>query len=101
MNDHIKINNVLSAPFMIEKGMKQGRVLALTLFTLFLAAVFVHLFANDVPNDICIRVRIDGGFFNPCRLTADSKIFNKFIGEFLHADVCAFDTIQLLISSTL
>ena len=78
-----------SDPFPVTNGVKQGCVLASTLFSMF-SAMLTDAF-EDGDNDIPIRYRFDGKFFNPRRLQAKSKMQTEALDEFLFADVMAKD----------
>ena len=76
-------------PFPINCGVKQGCVLAPSLFNLFLAAVFVVADMSTVQG-VHLTSRTDGKLFNLARLKAKTKVqLNKVI-ELLYADDTAF-----------
>ena len=78
----------LSEPFAVTNGVKQGCVLAPTLFSMVFAAMLMDAYDNKDP-DITIRYQMDGSIFNLRRLQAKTKIKNQPIREFLFADDCA------------
>ena len=73
--------------------MKQGCVLAPTLFTIFLAAVLKSM--PEELGDIYIRTRGDGDLYNLRRLKAKSKTREQLIQELLFADDSALVTHSL------
>ena len=62
-----------SGSFNINTGVKQGCVIAPTLFSIFLAA-FISLAAVDQANGVGIIHRTDGELFNMRRLKANTKV---------------------------
>ena len=62
-----------SDPFSVTNGVKQGCVLASTLFSMMFSAMLTDAFQDD-DNGIPIRYRFDGKLFNPRRLQAKSKV---------------------------
>ena len=80
-----------SDPFPVTNGVKQGCVLASTLFSMMFSAMLTDAF-QDGDNGIPIRYRFDGKRFNLRRLQAKSKVQTEVssIGwclfEFLFAD---------------
>ena len=74
-----------SGPFPVTNGVKQGCVLASTLFSMMFSVTLTNAF-QDVDNGIPIRYRFDGKLFNPSRLQAKSKVQTEVQDEFLFAD---------------
>ena len=62
-----------SDPFPVTNGVKQGCVLASTLFSMMFSAMPTDVF-QDGDNSIPIRYRFDGKLFNLRRLQAKSKV---------------------------
>ena len=62
-----------SDPFPVTNGVKQGCVLASTLFSMMFSAMLTDAF-QDGDNGIPIRYRFDGKLFNLRRLQAKSKV---------------------------
>ena len=87
----VKYNRSLSDSFPISNGVKQGCVLAPTLFSTFLS-IMLREAKDDLPDGIYIRFRIDGSHFNLRRLLACTKTIEKLITELLFADDCALLT---------
>ncbi|CAH1266638.1 Hypp3464 [Branchiostoma lanceolatum] len=84
----VKHKGDLSDPFPIENGVKQGCVLAPTLFAIFFSMMLRE--AKEDPSEgIYIRFRTDGSVFNLQRLLARTKTLEALILELLFADDCA------------
>ena len=81
-------NDCVSDPFPVTNGVKQGCVLAPTLFSLLFATMlFSALSQTDAG--ITIRYRTDGRFFDLRRLKARTKVAEEIVRDFLFADDCA------------
>ena len=77
-----------SDPFPVTNGVKQGRVLASTLFSKMFSAVLTDAF-QDRDDGIPIRYRFDRKRFNLRRLQAKSNVQTEVLDEFLFADEMA------------
>ena len=75
----------LSDPFPMTNGVKQGCVLAPTLFSMMFSAMLTAAF-KDGDNGIPIRYRFDGKLFNLRRLQAKFKVQAEVLDEFLFSD---------------
>ena len=75
----------VSDPFPVTNGVKQGCVLAPTLFSMMFSAMLTAAF-QDGDNVIPIRYRFDGKLCNLRRLQAKSKVQKEVLDEFLFAD---------------
>ena len=75
---------VASFPFPVTNGVKQGCVLASTLFSMMFSAMLTDAF-QDGGKGIPIRYRLDGKLFKR-RLQAKSKVQTEVLDEFLFAD---------------
>ena len=73
-----------SDPFPVTNGVKQGCVLASTLFSMMFSAMLTDAF-QDGDNSVPIRYRFDGKLFNLGRLQAKSKVQPEVLDEFLFA----------------
>ena len=76
-----------SRSFYINTGVKQGCVIAPTLFSIFLAA-FISLAALDQTKGVGIIYRTDGELFNMRRLKAKQKVKATSIVDLQYADDC-------------
>ena len=65
-------------PFLVTNVVKQGCVLASTLFSMMFSAMFTGTF-QDGDNSIPIRCRFDGKLFNLRRLQAKSEVLDEFL----------------------
>ena len=72
-------------PFKVETGVKQGCIIAPTLFAVFIAAI-IHLVGHSLPPGVQITYRTDGRLFNLNRFKAKSKISRTSIVELQYAD---------------
>src|ERR1700754_5109922 len=79
-----------SAPFLVTNGVKQGCVLAPTLFSLMFSAMLTDAFQDDAPG-IDIKYRTDGKLFNLRRLQAKTLVHIARLRDFLFADDCALN----------
>ena len=87
----IRLNNDLSEPFPITNGVKQGCVLAPTLFSIFFSMMLKQA-TDDLEEDedfIYIRYRLDGSLFNIRRLQAHMKTCERLIMDLLFAEDAA------------
>ena len=73
---------LLSGPFEVRVGVKQGCVLAPLLFNIYLADVTLLCY-NLIRqvDDITYRYRLDDSFLNLCRLQAQTKTWTDFISS--------------------
>ncbi|PFX12887.1 hypothetical protein AWC38_SpisGene23083 [Stylophora pistillata] len=90
-----------SEAFDINSGVKQGCVLAPTLFNIF-SLILNHAFKSSEER-ILIRSRSDGRLFNPARLRAKTKVRKVAIRDLLFADDVALvargaEKLQLLLN---
>lgn len=85
----VSANGEQSDFFPVSCGVKQGCVLAPTLFAIYFAAV-VSETIQKVPTGIHIRFRTDGMLFNLSRLKARTKVSYKMITEIMYADDLCF-----------
>ena len=79
-----------SEAFPVTNGVKQGCVLAPTLFSMMFSAMLTDAFRDYEPG-INIKFRTDGKLFNPRRLQAVTKVKETVLRDFLFADDCALN----------
>ena len=79
-----------SEAFPVTNGVKQGCVLAPTLFSMMFSAMLTDAF-RDCEDGIHLRYRTDGKLHNLRRLQAVTKVKETVIREFLFADDCALN----------
>ena len=87
----VQFNGSCSEPFSINSGVKQGCVLAPTLFGIFFALLLKHSFGTATEG-IYLRTRSDGKLFNLSRLKAKTKVREVLIRDMLFADDAALAT---------
>jgi len=91
MKGTVVFDGSTSDAFKIKNGVKQGCVLAPTLFGIFFAVLLKHAFGSATEG-IYLRTRGDGKLFNLSRLRAKTKTQLKHLRDFLFADDAAFTT---------
>ena len=74
-----------SDPIPVTNGVKQGCILALTLFTMVFSAMLIDAF-QDGDNGIPMRYRFNGKLFNLRMLQTKPKVQTEVLDEFLFAD---------------
>ena len=86
----VRVNSDLSEPFPITNGVKQGCVLAPTLFSIFFS-MMLRQATEDLDDEeaVYIRYRLDGSLFNLRRLRAHTKTLEQLIRDLLFADDAA------------
>ena len=88
MKGVVEFDGSTSEPFNITSGVKQGCVLAPTLFGIFFAIMLQQAF-KDTSEGVYIHSRTDGSLFNTARLKAKTKITKSLIRDLLFADDAA------------
>ena len=78
----VKNDGEFSDLFLVTNGVKQGCVLASTLFSMMFSAILTDAF-QDGDNGIPIRYRFDGKLFNLRRLQAKFKVQTEVLDELL------------------
>ena len=97
MTEKVVVGRDISSLFNINHGVKQGCVLAPTLFTIYLAAVLETMSLNP-KGDVYIRTRTYGKLFNLARLKASTKTKEQCVRELLYADdsaLVAIDPVEM------
>ena len=84
MKATIQYEGSVSEPFNIKSGVKQGCVLAQSLFSLLLK----HAFGTSTEG-VYMHIRSDGKLYNIARLRAKTKIRKTTIRDMLFADDAA------------
>ena len=80
MQARVSAGGILSDPFQVTVGVKQGCVLAPVIFNIFMAAItLLTRHKLDQDNGIAFRYRLDGSVFNLNRLKAPTKTRNGVI----------------------
>ena len=87
----VKHSGSLLGSFPIANGVKQGCVLAPTLFSIFFSSLLREAKEN-LPDGIYIRSQTDVSLFNLWHLLARTKIIEELITELLFADDCTLLT---------
>lgn len=88
MQATVQFEGTCSDLFDITIGVKQGCVLAPTLFGIFFSVLLQHAFPD--PTGISLSSRSDGSLFNLARLRAKTKVRQVLIRELLYADDAVF-----------
>ena len=88
MQSTVCFNGATSEAFPVSSGVKQGCVLAPTLFGIFFSMLLQYAF-KDCSEGIYIHTRADGRLFNIARLRAKTKVTKVLIREMLFADDAA------------
>ncbi|BHF68406.1 hypothetical protein SprV_0301144000 [Sparganum proliferum] len=84
-------NGAVSEAFAVTNGVKQGCVLAPTLFSLMFSAMLMDAYRDERPG-IRIAYRTDGQLLNQRRLQFQSRVSTTMVHELLFADDCALNT---------
>ncbi|XP_076065288.1 uncharacterized protein LOC143039298 [Oratosquilla oratoria] len=92
LRGQVRLNGDLSEPFHISNGVKQGCILAPTLFSIFFR--MMHKQATEDLDDedgVYVSYRLDGSLFNLRRLQAHIETLERLIQDLLFADNAALD----------
>ena len=85
MKGTVQFNGNLSEPFDMHSGVKQGCVLAPTLFGIFFTLLLRHAFGT-AQEGIYLWTRSDGSLFNLACLKLRTKVCEALIRDMLFAD---------------
>lgn len=88
MMSTVQFDGDISTEFGVKSGVKQGCVLAPTLFGIFFALLLKHAF-NSSEDGVYLHSRSDGSLFNLSRLRAKTKVRKVLIRDMLFADDAA------------
>ena len=88
MKATVQFDGSTSDSFDINSGVKQGCVLAPTLFSIYFAVLLENAFKTS-PGDVYLKWRTDGSLFNLSRLKASTKTTTSKIRDLLFADDAA------------
>ncbi|VDL95924.1 unnamed protein product [Schistocephalus solidus] len=91
MMARVSDNGTVSEALAVTNGVKQGCVLAPTLFSLMFSAMLVDAYRDERPW-IRIAYRMDGQLLNQRRMHFRSRVSTATIHELLFADDCALKT---------
>lgn len=84
----IQYDGSMSEPFDIKSGVKQGCVLAPTLFGILFSLLLKHAFGNSTKG-VYMHTRSDGRLYNIARLRAKTKVRKIIIRDMVFADDAA------------
>nr|VZI17359.1 unnamed protein product [Spirometra erinaceieuropaei] len=84
-------NGAISEAFAVTNGVKQGCVLAPTLFSLMFSAMLMDAYRDERPR-IRIAYRTDGHLLNQRRMNFQSRVSTTAVHELLFADDCVLNT---------
>nr|VZI43743.1 unnamed protein product [Spirometra erinaceieuropaei] len=84
-------NGAVSEAFAVTNGVKQGCVLAPTLFSLLFSVMLIDAYRDERPG-IRIAYRTDGHLLNHRRMNFQSRVSTATVHELLFADDCALNT---------
>ncbi|XP_047470539.1 uncharacterized protein LOC125026277 [Penaeus chinensis] len=102
MKGTVQFDDRTSDSFDIRGGVKQGCILAPTLFGIFFAMLLEYAFRTS-PGDVFLHWRTDGSLFNITRLKAKTKISSSLLRDLLFADDAALvahngNTLQIMMN---
>ena len=89
MKASVKLKGELSSQFQVNNGVKQGCVLAPTLFSIFLSVVLHHAF-NDCNKGVWIQSRPGADLFNVNQYKSTTRTRRVLVRELMFADDTAF-----------
>ncbi|BHF78320.1 hypothetical protein SprV_0602143300 [Sparganum proliferum] len=87
-------NGAVSEAFAVTNGVKQGCVLAPTLFSIMFSAMLMDAYRDERHPGIRIEYRTDGHLLNQRRMHFQSRVSTTTVHELLFADDCALNAIS-------
>ena len=90
MNARVQDGGAFSEPFPVTNGVKQGCVLAPTLFSIMFSAMLSDAFREETIG-VELLYRTDGSVFNSRRMHTKTKVHKDVARDFLFADDCALN----------
>nr|VZI31711.1 unnamed protein product [Spirometra erinaceieuropaei] len=91
MLTRITDNGSVLETFAVANGVKQGCVLAPTLFSLMFSAMLIDAYRDERPG-IRIAYKTNGHILNQRRMHFQSRVSTTTVHELLFADVCVLNT---------
>ena len=85
MQTRVQNDGEFSEPFEVTNGVKEGCLMAPTLFSMMFSAMLMNAF-QDSDTCFLIRYRFDGKIFNLRRLQAKTKMQTDVLDEVLYVD---------------
>ncbi|BHF85383.1 hypothetical protein SprV_1002854700 [Sparganum proliferum] len=85
-------NGAVSEAFAVTHRVKQGCVLAPTLFSLMFSAMLIDAYRDERPAFVHIAYRTDGHLLNQRRMYFKSRVSTTTVYKLLFADECALNT---------
>ncbi|KAL4720978.1 hypothetical protein ACJJTC_013478 [Scirpophaga incertulas] len=89
MKGAVVFDGKLSEPFVVSRGVRQGCVLAPTLFGIYFSLI-LHTAFGDNQQGIHLHTRADGKLFNISLLKSKRNREDLFVDSLLYADDAAF-----------
>jgi len=89
MKARFTFNGTLSDEISIDNGVKQGDILAPTLFSIYFSALLSYAF-SDCDSGVYIKFRTTRKLFNLRRFEAKTKVCDALVRELLYADDADF-----------
>ncbi|BHF63476.1 hypothetical protein SprV_0200646800 [Sparganum proliferum] len=91
MTARVTDNGAVSEAFAVTNGVKQGCVLAPTLFSLMFSAMLMDAYRDERPG-LRITYRTDGQLLNQRRMHFQSRVSTTTVHKLLFAEDCALNT---------
>ncbi|BHF66147.1 hypothetical protein SprV_0200916100 [Sparganum proliferum] len=92
MTTRVTDNGAVSEAFAVTNGVKQGCVIAPTLFSLMFSAMLMDAYRDERPPGIRIAYRTDGHLLNQRWMHFQSRVSTTTVHELLFADDCALNS---------